>query len=120
MPDGSPVTTNKSIRGWIVLIAGDEVLATAILDRLLRCGRVLNIKDRSYRLLTFEEALKGCPHPYRTARCPRGASLRRLVRPRVALARKAGCRLTGGSLPQSKLCNSSGEGVAVAGRPWLA
>lgn len=28
------ITTNKSIRDWTELLAGDEVLATAILDRL--------------------------------------------------------------------------------------
>lgn len=30
------ITTNKSIRDWTELLAGDEVLATAILDRLAR------------------------------------------------------------------------------------
>ena len=27
------ITTNKSVRDWTELLAGDEVLATAILDR---------------------------------------------------------------------------------------
>jgi len=44
------ITTNKSIRDWTELLAGDEVLATAILDRLLHRAHVLNIKVRSYRL----------------------------------------------------------------------
>jgi DNA replication protein DnaC len=36
---------------------GDEVLATAILDRLLHHSHVLNIRGRSYRLRDLEEAL---------------------------------------------------------------
>ncbi|TGN57499.1 hypothetical protein E4L95_13250 [Paracoccus liaowanqingii] len=36
-------------RDWIELLAGDEVLATAILDRLPHHAQVLNIKGRSYR-----------------------------------------------------------------------
>jgi DNA replication protein DnaC len=46
------ITTNKSIRDWTELLAGDEVLAAAILDRLLHRAHVLNIKGRSYRLLS--------------------------------------------------------------------
>ena len=53
------ITTNKSIRDWTELLAGDEVLATAILDRLLHRSHVLNIKGRSYRLRDLEAALKG-------------------------------------------------------------
>jgi hypothetical protein len=44
------ITTNRSIRDWTELLAGDEVLATAILDRLLHRAHVLNIKGQSYRL----------------------------------------------------------------------
>lgn len=53
------ITTNKSIRDGTELLTGDEVLATAILDRLLHRSHVLNIKGRSYRLRDLEEALKG-------------------------------------------------------------
>ena len=52
------ITTNKSIRDWTELLAGDEVLAAAILDRLLHRAHVLNIKGRSYRLRDLEDALK--------------------------------------------------------------
>jgi DNA replication protein DnaC len=52
------VTTNKSIRDWTELLAGDEVLAAAILDRLLHRAHVLDIKGRSYRLRDLEDALK--------------------------------------------------------------
>jgi DNA replication protein DnaC len=52
------ITTNKSVRDWTELLAGDEVLATAILDRLLHRAHVLNIKGRSYRLRDLEDALQ--------------------------------------------------------------
>ena len=52
------LTTNKSIRDWTELLAGDEILATAILDRLLHRAHVLNIRGRSYRLRDLEDALK--------------------------------------------------------------
>jgi len=51
------ITTNKSVRDWTELLAGDEVLATAVLDRLLHRANVLNIKGRSYRLRDLEQAL---------------------------------------------------------------
>jgi DNA replication protein DnaC len=50
------ITTNKGIRDWPELLAGDEVLATAILDRLLHHSHVFNIKGRSYRLRELERA----------------------------------------------------------------
>jgi DNA replication protein DnaC len=56
---GQIITTNKSIRDWTELLAGDEVLATAILDRLLHRAHVLNIRGRSYRLRDLEDTLKG-------------------------------------------------------------
>lgn len=42
-----------------IILAGDEVLATAILDRLLHRSHVLNIKGRSYRLRDLERAMGG-------------------------------------------------------------
>jgi len=51
------ITTNKGIRDWPEVLAGDEVLATAILDRLLHRSHVLNIKGRSYRLRDLEKAV---------------------------------------------------------------
>ena len=52
------ISTNKSIRDWTEMLAGDEVLAAAILDRLLYRSNVINIKGRSYRLRDLEAALK--------------------------------------------------------------
>jgi DNA replication protein DnaC len=51
------ITTNKSVRDWTELLAGDEALTTAILDRLLHNAHVFNIKGRSYRLRDLESAL---------------------------------------------------------------
>lgn len=53
------ITTNKGIKDWPEVLAGDEVLATAILDRLLHKSHVLNIKGRSYRLRDLEHAALG-------------------------------------------------------------
>jgi DNA replication protein DnaC len=48
------ITTNKGVAEWPAVLAGDEVLATAILDRLLHRCHVLNISGRSYRLRELE------------------------------------------------------------------
>ena len=52
------ITTNKSVKDWPEILAGDEVMATAILDRLLRRSHVLNVTGRSYRLKDLENMLK--------------------------------------------------------------
>jgi DNA replication protein DnaC len=52
------ITTNKSIKDWPGILAGDEALATAILDRLLHKSVVLNIRGRSYRLQELEKLMK--------------------------------------------------------------
>jgi len=52
------ITANKPIMKWPEMLGGDEVLATAILDRLLHGGHVLDIRGRSYRLKDLEEDLK--------------------------------------------------------------
>jgi DNA replication protein DnaC len=52
------ITTNKSIKDWPEMLAGDEALAMATLDRLLHSSHVLNIRGRSYRLRDLEESLK--------------------------------------------------------------
>lgn len=53
------ITTNKGVAEWPAVLAGDEVLATAILDRLLHHSQVLNISGRSYRLRDLERAAAG-------------------------------------------------------------
>lgn len=52
------ITTNKSIRDWPEILADDEVMTAAILDRLLHKSHVLNIKGRSYRLRDLEQLLE--------------------------------------------------------------
>jgi DNA replication protein DnaC len=52
------LTTNKSIQDWPEFLAGDEVLATAILDRLLHASHVFNVRGRSYRLKELDETLR--------------------------------------------------------------
>jgi DNA replication protein DnaC len=51
------ITTNKGIASWPEVLAGDEVLAGAILDRLLHSATLLNIQGRSYRLRDLEAEL---------------------------------------------------------------
>jgi DNA replication protein DnaC len=48
------ITSNKSISQWPDMLAGDEILATAILDRLLHHCHVVNIDGRSFRLKEME------------------------------------------------------------------
>lgn len=50
------LTSNKSLNQWPDMLAGDEVLATAILDRLLHHSHVLRIDGRSWRMRQWEEA----------------------------------------------------------------
>lgn len=50
------ITSNKAVRDWPEMLAGDEVLTAAILDRLLHDSHVINIRGRSYRLRDLETA----------------------------------------------------------------
>jgi DNA replication protein DnaC len=52
------ITTNKGVKDWPEVLAGDEVMTTALLDRLLHRCHVLNIKGRSYRLRDLERMLR--------------------------------------------------------------
>jgi DNA replication protein DnaC len=52
------ITTNKSVKDWPGIFAGDEAMTAAILDRLLHRCVVLNIRGRSYRLQDLERMLK--------------------------------------------------------------
>jgi DNA replication protein DnaC len=53
------LTSNKHVRDWPEIFAGDEVLATAILDRLLHHVHVVHIDGRSYRLRELQGLLLG-------------------------------------------------------------
>jgi DNA replication protein DnaC len=52
------ITSNKAISSWTEMLAGDEVITSAVLDRLLHSSCVLNVKGRSYRLRELEETLQ--------------------------------------------------------------
>jgi len=52
------ITTNKSVKDWPGIFAGDEAMAAATLDRLLHRSVVLNIRGRSYRLQDLEKLRK--------------------------------------------------------------
>lgn len=52
------ITTNKGVSEWTEVLAGDEVMTTALLDRLLHRCHVLNIRGRSYRLKELDGAMK--------------------------------------------------------------
>ena len=48
------ITTNKSVKDWPEVLAGDEIMTAALLDRLLHQCHVFNIRGRSYRLRALE------------------------------------------------------------------
>lgn len=52
------ITSNKAIREWSEMFAGDEAITAAILDRLLHNSHVLSIRGRSYRLRELEDLLQ--------------------------------------------------------------
>ena len=56
------VTSNKKVSEWAALL-GDEILATAILDRLLHDAEVLTINGPSWRLRGRTEILNDTPSP---------------------------------------------------------
>nr|WP_254782117.1 IS21-like element helper ATPase IstB [Desulfoluna spongiiphila] len=51
------ITTNKAVKDWPEILAGDEVMTTAVLDRLLHKSHVLHVNGRSYRLKNLEKML---------------------------------------------------------------
>jgi DNA replication protein DnaC len=55
------VTTNKHVRDWPEVFAGDEILTTAILDRLLHHVHIVHIDGRSYRLRELDKLLTPPP-----------------------------------------------------------
>jgi DNA replication protein DnaC len=52
------ITTNKAVKDWPEILAGDEVMATAVLDRLLHRCHVFSVRGSSYRLRELERMLK--------------------------------------------------------------
>ena len=52
------LTSNKHVRDWPEIFAGDEILTTAILDRLLHHVHIVHIDGRSYRLRELDGLLR--------------------------------------------------------------
>jgi DNA replication protein DnaC len=52
------ITTNKAVKDWPEILAGDEVMATAVLDRLLHRAHVFSVRGSSYRLRDLERKLQ--------------------------------------------------------------
>ena len=52
------LTSNKHVRDWPEIFADDEILTTAILDRLLHHVHIVLIDGRSYRLREIDGLLK--------------------------------------------------------------
>lgn len=57
------LTSNKHVREWPEIFAGDEILTTAILDRLLHHCHIVHIDGRSYRLRELDGLLYQQPDP---------------------------------------------------------
>jgi hypothetical protein len=55
------LTSNKHVRDWPEIFAGDEILTTAILDRLLHHVHIVHIDGRSYRLRELDGLLQQQP-----------------------------------------------------------
>ena len=51
------VTSNRSVKDWVQIFAGDEMATTAILDLLFHKSHLFNIDGRSYRLKDFDQLL---------------------------------------------------------------
>jgi DNA replication protein DnaC len=56
------ITSNKSITEWPTMLAGDEALAAAILDRLLHHCLAIQTDGASYRLRHIEQQLRLQPN----------------------------------------------------------
>jgi DNA replication protein DnaC len=68
------ITSNQSLAGW-GQVFGDQVIATAILDRLLHHSTIVNIKGESYRLKEKRKAgLLTRSEPYTEVGSEAGAS----------------------------------------------
>jgi DNA replication protein DnaC len=49
------LTSNKTYSDWADIFSGNEVIATAILDRLLHHSKSFALKGGSYRMKEFKE-----------------------------------------------------------------
>jgi DNA replication protein DnaC len=59
MKGSTIITSNRSVKDWVQIFAGDEMAATAVLDRLFHKAHIFNIDGHSYRLKDFDQTMKG-------------------------------------------------------------
>jgi len=59
MKGSTIITSNRSVKDWVQIFAGDEMATTAILDRLFHKAHIFNIDGHSFRLKDFNQMLKG-------------------------------------------------------------
>jgi len=65
------ITSNKAFSDWQEVLAGDEVITVAILDRLLHHSHVVSIRGRSWRLKEMEKMLQvRAPLEKKAIQCP--------------------------------------------------
>jgi len=57
-PGSIILTSNKHVRDWPEIFAGDEILTTAILDRLLHHVHIVHIDGRNCRLRDLDGLLR--------------------------------------------------------------
>jgi len=57
----SVLTSNKAFADWGQVFAGDAIMASAALDRLLHRSTVINIRGESYRLREKRQAKVATP-----------------------------------------------------------
>jgi len=57
------LTSNKAFADWGQVFAGDAIMASAALDRLLHRSTVINIRGESYRLKEKRQAKMTLPRP---------------------------------------------------------
>jgi DNA replication protein DnaC len=58
MKGSTVITSNRSVKEWVDVFAGDHMATTAILDRLFHKATIFNIDGNSYRLKDFDQMIK--------------------------------------------------------------
>lgn len=52
------ITSNRSVKEWVDVFAGDQMATTAILDRLFHKSQLFNIDGHSYRLKEYNKRIR--------------------------------------------------------------
>lgn len=58
MKGSTVITSNRSVKEWVDIFAGDHMATTAILDRLFHKATIFNVDGNSYRLKDFNRMIK--------------------------------------------------------------